>query len=385
MNYYKDFDNCLSSMIDSIKGVLYHRSNEIFERLDFYNDEIYLEPLIYSYLAQNDEKWLDSIIIGYENEKKEEINVFSNSYGVIYLPRIGYFITDKISSTFTLRIVSGEFLLFFYGEKLSYIFEPIVKLLNDVELVIHPHPLLESFFTNNSKVFNDEILSKVKNVHTNHLNKAFDILKCCNPEFYVLLMKSVKKVMLFNSETPNSFAVLAAHSMVFFNVNSWDNEMFFVDHFSHEGSHVIFNILTFKSKITLFKLPYVTTFAVASGKQEEHSTIYLRFHGLFTFIEIIKSLMAVIKSKKVSVAAVHEAKGRIGFQLKRFENSLKSFEGLDLFQQEGLIWFRYFESHYVEFEREIGYLRTSYDLSYQSYDFNSKVFNELNPASPPGK
>lgn len=185
--------------------------------------------------------------------------------------------------------------------------------------------------------------------------------------------------MLFNPTDPNCFAVFAAHNTVFLNVKDWDTELFFLDHLSHEGSHVVFNTLTFESKSRLFKFPYDMSFSEATGRKDEHSTLYLRFHGLFTFIEILKTLKAAMHSSILTDEMVHEAKGRIAFQLKRFENSLKSFDGLDIFREEGRVWYNFFVSEYDKFQTELGFIRSEFDMSQQSYDFNWDIFRKLNP------
>jgi len=124
---------------------------------------------------------------------------------------------------------------------------------------------------------------------------------------------------------------------------------------------------------------YTTAFSIASGKSKEHSTVYLRFHGLFTFVEIVKSLAGLIENEILNERDLNEVKGRLAFQLRRFENSLKSFKGLDIFQTEGLTFYNFFKSSYKKFNKKYKHLRTTYDLSDQSYDFNSEVFHSLNP------
>ena len=76
---------------------------------------------------------------------------------------------------------------------------------------------------------------------------------------------------------------------------------------------------------------------------------------------------------------VHEAKGRFAFQLKRFRTALNRFEGLDIFEEEGLSWYKFFNSEYIKLEKEYANMKTQYNLSDQAYDFNSQIFEELNP------
>ncbi|UXE68934.1 MAG: hypothetical protein KA713_10280 [Chryseotalea sp. WA131a] len=380
MNFYEDFDACSLTMIDSIKSILYSRHNNIFDRLDFYNDNIYLEPLIYTYLNQKDDKWLDSIIFGYEKVKKEMIEVFSNHKGAIFLPQIGYFKTSSPDATIILKTTDGKYRLELAGQSLDYAFEPLLFLNFGIEVQKYQHPLVESFISYFTHPNDDNVLSdNVFEHHIEHLNKGLAILKECNSKHFDLLLKSLKRVLLFTAKEPNSFASLEIHNMIFFNVNSWDNEMYFVDHLSHEGAHITFNTLTYDSKFKLFKFHYNMSFSEISGTHDDSNSLYLRFHGLFTFVEITKSLISCIESKVLSEENIHEAKGRLAFQLRRFKNSLSDFNGLDVFESEGLLWFNFFSKVYMEIEKEYGQLVSKYDLSMPSYDFNSKVFREANP------
>src|SRR5690606_32594910 len=97
--------------------------------------------------------------------------------------------------------------------------------------------------------------------------------------------------------------------------------------------------------------------------------------------EILKTLKAAMASSTLSDEMSHEAKGRIAFQLKRFENSLKSFDGLDIFTEDGLVWYNFFVSEYTKYQQELGSLRAEFDMSQQSYDFNWQNFRKLNPIS----
>lgn len=379
MNFYNDFDAILGIMIDSVKEVLYTRHTDIFDRLDFNDDDIYLEPLLYTYLNQMDDKWLDSLIYGYEKDKKNRILVFSNSEGVIYMPRVGYFITNVPNGEITLNTINEQYQLEFDGKELAYTFEPLLFLSFNVELQKYSHPLLELLFKARNIQSEDFTMRGVFNSHVENIDKALFLIKKFNPDHFSLLEKVLKRIMLFTASRPNSFATIEVQNMVFLNVNPWDNELFFVDHLSHEGAHVTFNILTYESKLKLFKVHFNTNFSDVTGDPEEHSTVYLRFHGLFTFYEILKSLKGVMLTNTLSAKRIHEAKGRFAFQLNRFRISLQSFEKLDIYLDEGLFWLEFFSKEYLKLEKEFGHMAKEYDLKMPTYDFNAKVFENKNP------
>jgi hypothetical protein len=379
MNFYNNFDAILGAMIDSVKEVLYARHNDIFDRLDFNDDDIYLEPLLYTYLNQKDDKWLDSIIYGYEKDNKNSIQVFSNAEGVVYIPKVGYFKTDRPGCEITLNAINGGYQLEFDGKELAYTFEPLLLLNFNIELQKYQHPLLELLFKDKNLQSEDFTMQGVFNSHVENINMALHLIKEHNPDHFSLLAKVLKRVILFTASRPNSFATMEAQNMVFLNVNPWDNEMFFVDHLSHEGAHVTFYILTYESKLRLFKAHFNTSFSDVTGDPKEHSTVYLRFHGLFTFYEILKSLKGCMLAHNLSAKICHEAKGRFAFQLNRFKMSLESFEKLDIYQEEGLHWLDFFSKEFLKLNKEYGYMVNEYDLKMPTYDFHAKAFETKNP------
>lgn len=378
MDLYKDFDTCLGNVLDSIKTILYTRHSDIFERLNFDDDNIYQEPLLYTYLNQNDNKWLDCIIYGYEKETKLSIEVFSNSEGVIYLPKIGYLITSKLSETLILETRNNEMKLFLKGEQVDFAIEPILLLKSGVELMKYQHPLLETVFAEVNSSNSEVVIKDVYKIHLDHINKGLEIIQECNPDHFKLLQKNLKRIMVFTANEPNSFAVLTAHNMIFLNVNPWDNEMFFADHISHEGGHVTFNTLTYESKYNLFNCNPHTKLADITGLSWEHSTVYLRFHGLYSYLQISQCLYSCINNEKLSKQNIHEAKGRFVFHVLRYKMSLDVFENINIFRPEGLEWFNIFKEHYLKIEKQYELLHPYYNLYEQPYDFNTMLFEEQN-------
>jgi hypothetical protein len=381
MNVYEDFDARLGAVIDSIKQLLYSRHEDIFERLDFEEDDIYLEPMLYTYVNQNDDKWLDSIIYGYETKRKAQISVFSNAEGVIYLPRIGYFKTPVLSACLSLHTGEGGITLSSDGLPVDYTFEPLLFLGNGMEVVKYQHPLLEVVFTEQVPEGTLIAIEGIYEPHLDSLRKGMEIIAENNPENFNILTRNVKKVMLFRAEKPNSFAVMKAHNMIFLNVNTWDTEVFFADHISHEGGHVIFNTLTYESKFEMFTCHHNTAFAEVTGEEREHSSVYLRFHAFFSYYEIMRCIRSCIEHGSLSEKNRREAEGRYVFHAHRFKLALESFEHLDVFKPVGLAWFDFFKAFSLSLQDKYHALEPRYVLNEQPYDFNSSIFEKQNPVS----
>ena len=378
MDYYQDFEQTIGAVIDSVKKMLYVRHKDIFQRIDFYDDEIYLEPLLYTYLHQQDNKWLDAVIYGYEKVKKREIAVFTNANGLVYLPNVGYLQTGVSNATLQLTTLEGEMVLRNGEGVVPFTMEPLVFSEDGIEIVKDQHPLLETVFADQGNRPEHTMVKDVYLMHMKGFNKGMRIIERNNPGHFNLLKRTLKKAMLFRSGRQHSFAVMSAHNMIFLNVNEWDDEIFFADHISHEGGHVTFFTLTYETRKELFTMPHDTPMGDLVGNPGQYPAIYLYFHGMFTFVEITKTLQGCIGQEGFSLAQQHDIKGRFVFHMQRFKLSLDEFERLGILREEGERWYEVFLKQYKEFEEEYLGLNGVYDFGDQPYDFNSKVFAKLN-------
>ena len=99
---------------DRNKALLFKNGfSNIFELLDFDNDAVFLEPLLFTYLNRNIDPnntsiTLDQIIYGYIDKKKrpKKIKAYTDKNGILYLPKIGYFKTNSFSCLLNVEIVS---------------------------------------------------------------------------------------------------------------------------------------------------------------------------------------------------------------------------------------------------------------------------------------
>jgi hypothetical protein len=379
--YYtlNELENSISSVIDSLKQMLYNRHEDIFEKIDFGNDNIYMEPLLYSYVFQNDDKWLDSIIYGYRREKPDSISVFSNREGIVYLPMIGYFYTDLKYEGLTLKQANGEYLLFFNERPVSYKFAPVYYLEHGIELLLCLHPLFESLFIEQDVAVEDIAVEHTWKEFVPRINDGLKIVAAANPVFFQKLQKNLKKILVFDGAAPNPFAAMKAHNMIFINTRDQGGKLFFADRISHEGGHVIFFSLTYESKYTLFHCHPNTPFLEITKNNDDHGTIYLRFHGLFTYLSILGWLLEYSKKSLNDREEVHELKGRTLFHLQRFHILLQKFLVLSVFEPEGERWLKVFEDFFNRNGDTYMKLAEQYSIEGQPYDFSYEMFNSFNP------
>lgn len=378
MDFFSDFNRCQESVIDSLKLLLYQRHQDIYDRIDFNDDNIFLEPLLYTYITQDNEEWLDSIIYGYETKQKERIIVFTNNRGIIYIPKLGYFHTDKKNQKLYLEQISNHYSIKDeYGNEINFKYGPLIFLENGIELIKTNHPLFENLFLNDKNQIVDVEIDECYDKHISHFNGALDIIKQNYNQYYELIDKSIKKVLIYDGE-PYSFATIQAHNMIFLNAHDEDDEIFFLDHILHEGAHVIFNTLTYDTKQDLFTVPFKTNLAQITGDINDHGELYGRFHGMFTQSNINPCMEICIDRQIFNGKQHKELLGRFSSNMKRFGASIEKFDIPKLYNIEGEKWYRFFLIKYKELYKQNHALINSFKVSNQPYVFSYEIFEKTN-------
>jgi hypothetical protein len=183
---------------------------------------------------------------------------------------------------------------------------------------------------------------------------------------------------MYTGDKPSSFSTMAAHNLIFLNVKTWDKRIYFADQISHEGAHLVFFTSTFKSKTGLFKCAFDTPISEVRHCEFKRGTVYLRFHGLYTFYQITRTLRECMQSISSADDGFHELNGRFVFHMKRFQLMLDLFSKMDILSDEGLAWFEMFQNSYADLLQTLEPLQGLYKLGNQTYDFNLKIFRETN-------
>jgi hypothetical protein len=233
-----------NEIINTIKILIYKENRHLLEKVNFDDDNIFLEPLLFAYFNSKKSNFfpndmLKEILQGYFLEKEEvEIKFSYNSSNVAYIPNIGYFNN---------------------GEKKC--FDPIFIIENtQIELLKRPIKLLENIFrTNTDELINEKEIVIDNNLfekNINALTNAFKFIKENSPDQYKLIEENCKKVIMFktNPNNINSFATINAHGIAFFNVYQDEyDEVFFVDDIAHQTGHIILTTF-FYDKKAIFKI-----------------------------------------------------------------------------------------------------------------------------------
>ncbi len=381
MDFFSDYETYHLKLVDTMKSILYQKDNSVFEKLDFYDDNIFSEPFLFACVNNNYEDWIDLLTFSLCKEKSNcsPIQTGVLNSNKVYLPNIGYL---KIKSNDRQVFLSYENNNVSIRNNSNAIipFEHLAPVKNKegIEFLICNHPLLEPLFIDEKGNITEVIINEeLYNKHIQHFNNALKIIENTYPNYHQLIITYIKKVVFYKGNA-NSFATIQAHGMAFFNVKDDHNEIFFIDNIMHQCAHVFFNALTLDKK-SLFKIPYNSDLSIFTEDVSDKGYIlYDRFHGLFTQTNINTCLETCIVQKLYKGDEHLELVGRFVSNMKRFNAALNKFNKLEKYNIQGLNWFKFFESTYKRIYTSNKELINKYDLSNQPYVFDYQEFKKIN-------
>ncbi|BCY27576.1 hypothetical protein [Flavobacterium okayamense] len=364
------------SIINTIQLLFYKENPELLEKIDFENEAVFQEPLLFAYFNNKTSSlfstaMLTEIIQGYFVEKEPLLlNESYNKEGIAYLPNLGYF--DE------------------QGNKVDDVF--LIKN-SSIELLIHPIIHLKHIF----KDFNEnaidtskiEISKDLCKRHENALSNAFLYIKSSNKEHFDLIEQCCKKIVLFKTDpkNTNSFATINAHGIAFFNVYQDDyDEVFFVDDIAHQTGHVIMTTILFERK-KYFIIDENQNIGSLTKNKSEYRSFYILFHALYTYYTTILCLGACLENNCFNKRQTHEAKARIGFYLLKYKSDLLNFEKViqhyksigNILTNDGISLFKMIANKYVDTNKKYDKIVSKFNYNNQPYNFTFRDFIKKNP------
>ncbi|MBO9582929.1 MAG: hypothetical protein J7574_02090 [Flavobacterium sp.] len=372
----RDIKACQTEMINTIKLLIYKENPDLLERIDFDDDNLFLEPLLFFYFNHKIENYFSNellveIMQGYFLDKQDlEINhSFSSTSSIAYLPKLGYFNKEEPIPFDKIQMIENT----------------------NIEVFIHPVDLLQNIFKNISGNILDysqiDCSNKLFNKNINYLTNALSLIKENSKEHFNLIELCCQKILIFKTDTnnTNSFASINAHGIVFLNVYQDDyDEVFFVDDIAHQTGHIILTTLFYNRK-AIFKINEEQNVEDII-KLKDHRTVYILFHALYTYYATFLCLDDCLKNNKFKEKQRKEAIARIGFYLIKCSFDLSRLEEINKFYNgkenvltlEGIEIYNLIRKKYLEISKKWHITTKYYNYNNQPYNFTMKNFDQSN-------
>lgn len=375
---------------DIIKGALYQEDESIFDRLDFYNDTIFLEPMLFGYCTSKTVPYnREQILFGYydKENRPSNIEVYTNKRGIVYLPQYGYLKTVFPSTLLQLNYDAKAEVIYLEqnGQHVEFEWEALhyLDVLPNVEISTSLDAYSEGLIaawpnvspTAIHKVLQEDNIS-IK-THQSALEEAFRILKTYFPEEFKFYAATTRRILLFSSPELRNFATREAHGVIYLNVNAQSTVAFFLEELIHQCSHTVFNAMTCDTQ-ALFLVDYnrpVGDFV----PNYDRRTLYSALHGIYTTGRIVDLLLQLLKQKPpFDVELLYELEGRIAINKKRHNIGLERVPLDEVFTPKGKALFNYY---YQQLDHNIKANTSFFDYNMQTHPvvFNYQKFKADNP------
>jgi hypothetical protein len=214
--------------INTIKFLIYKESPLLLEKVNFEDDSIFLEPLLFAYFNSKKDslfsnELLEEILQGYFIQTESlKLNHSYNKKGVAYIPNSGYFKNNKQIDT--------------------------ILTIDGFEIIKECHPVLEKYFI---EYYRGHIVDEkpwhnsVWEENYKELEKAILILKEYVPKFYEELIFGNKKIYLHDNPKILNFTSIETFGMLYFYVIGNNNIIYFIEELIHQGSHnYLYNVIS---------------------------------------------------------------------------------------------------------------------------------------------
>jgi hypothetical protein len=375
---------------DNIKLLIYHDNQSLFDLLEFDDDTIFLEPLLFAYFNQKStcNFPIEQILFGYISpfRRPDKIRIVFNIDGVAYLPKIGYF---KIENSITEAILYNKtngFEIKNVDEIISYTFYEILTIDNgNFEILRFGIPLLDDYF---ERYVEDSLTNEKEKVSVSifesgylflpYIEKSIEIIKKNLPDYYEKFKLTNRRIVIFYNPDVLSFVTKQIHGFIFLTTSQSNDEVFFVEELIHQGSHNILNSILYDNFV-LFKInPEIHTLGSYIGNPLENRSILSTFHGLYTVAKRVEYFPVLLQKKIFKGKQLHEFQGRFCDQYRRFRTGFEQVDLNELFTESGESFYQEIDSMCFRILKKFEDTIYIFNMSNQPNEFSYEHFCILN-------
>lgn len=350
--------NNKTKIIETIKLLLYKETPTLLEKLDFENENVFLEPLLFTYFNSKKDnlfstQMLNEIMQGYFVEKESlQLKESFNKEEIAYVPNLGYL--DR------------------KGKKV----DDILKI-DEFEILKSNHPLLEKYFY---EFYKGHIINK-NPIHNsawkeNHkeVKQAILIIKEHLSEFYKELVFANKRFYLHDNPKILNFTSIETIGMIYFYVLGKNNLIYFIEEIIHQASHNYLYYVMF-NKDEFFKIDSLTAIMRDLTKQDwDYRNLYGAYHGLYTVTRRVECFDILLSKNVFSGREKHELLGRMADMFPRFQTGLELLNLDEVFTNKGKEFYLESTQKCQTILKKYENLINEFDLSHRDLDFRYDEF-----------
>lgn len=366
-----------------IRTLVYKKEPQWFDRLEYENDQIFLEPALFAWFTDHkSDTPLSQHLLGlvaFNSFDMIAADVKSDDRGVISVPRIGKFFVEETNVVGALKYADGGWLWHPQNKSKNTFYRPRLESFRVVapEMTLgqaQPPSVMQRFFT--ARTDAEAGLPANAEVQSRHLRTALHIMAQHDVDLFEWIAFSTRYIHLYHAKLPNSFASLSAHGAAFLNVPDDACVVFYLDDLAHQCGHIVFNAVTLKKDAYLMCNSDIPLKSITNEINEPRS-VYSAYHGLFTYTLIIRCLSRCMPSFVTANDRLH-ALARIAFYIQKFQQDLNALNVNGLYTPLGKKIYKIFSEYCAWCCNEYRNQVSDYNLSNQLYVFSWQRFSEAN-------
>lgn len=362
-----------------LRELIYKTHPEVFDQLDFYCDAHFSDPLLFGYFNQLKGLSIEQIQQAFLNKGSDQI--FSDEFGVVFIPHSGYFITPFANAQFTYhpsektivskneRAVSSDFVKPLY-----------LKEHNNIEVCLYSNPYYSYYLAENGVPLLDPC---VRDIHEQapkyvaHINEAFRLIHRYCPDEYEMYLQSTSRIVLYEKENIRSFVTRNVHGTIFISVNAASNTPFFIEELVHQCSHNVFNAITAEVRDYL-KVAPATPMSALNGNERDIRDIFGAYHGVYTVSTGVNSLLPMVLSQELEESMHLELLGRLAIKRPRFRTGIQLLDFDAVYTEKGKELYHFLDQRCIEQMERHPEIFNIFDFSNQRTVFSLQRFLEAN-------
>lgn len=315
-----------NSIINTIKLLIYKENSSLFDELDFENDEVYLDPLLFAYF----------------NYKRDNL-----------------FTEDMLNEIFN-REKKGNTLV-----------------IDVFEIQKEIHVLQKRYFreTYRGHIVNiDPPFNSVWYDCFKYIKKAIFIIKMQLPEFYNELCFANRQIYLHDNPKILNFTTFETLGSLYFYVIDECKLVYFIEELIHQGSHNFLYYIVHKRK-DYFKIDVDNLLMRDyTGQAWDYRNIYGAFHGLYTVKKRVECFDILLTKKIFSRREKHELLGRLADMFPRFQTGLELLNLDEVYTEKGKKFYFELTQKCESILKKYKNLTKEFDLSHRDLDFRYNEF-----------
>ena len=369
-------------LADTIRRLIYQADESLFDQLDFANDALFLQPLLFSlFTGPSPPSGLAQILYGSvpSGDRPSALRISTDATGRARLGSFADIETALPSATLNFgRGSDGSYSCCRGTVAVPFRMRaPLIVPGTQIEVTTDVHPLFYRFFEQPDARMTDAQAVSVPQDRISHLLMALGLMQMHCQAVWTEIAAFIRLIVLYRAAEPNSFAAKSAHGAIFCNVGEDDDEIALLEDVAHQAAHVLFNAFSHEP-MRLIVIDPDTPMNSLCDEASDTRPINAAFHALFTYTLICRVLSRVLDAGVLLERQTHEILGRLGLILQKFEYDLRILTLPSAYTLAGRRCHEAFDSEYQHFRARYGALVDGFAYDNQPYAFDYACFVERN-------